>query len=35
MNYWWVPIARPLCGGVVGAGLYQVLIKPYLPARPA
>ena len=35
MNYWWVPIAGPLCGGVVGATLYQVLIKPYLPARPA
>ncbi len=32
-NYWWVPIAGPLLGGVVGAGLYQGLIRPFLPAR--
>ncbi len=31
-NYWWIPIAAPLLGGVVGAGLYQLLIKPYLPS---
>jgi len=30
-NYWWVPILGPLCGGVVGAGLYQVGIRPFLP----
>lgn len=33
MNYWWVPIAGPLCGGVVGAALYQYLIYPFLPER--
>ena len=29
-NYWWVPIAGPLAGGLVGAGVYQLLIRPYL-----
>lgn len=33
-NYWWVPIAGPLLGGIIGAGIYQTLIKPYLPPRP-
>jgi glycerol uptake facilitator protein len=32
-NYWWVPIAGPLLGGVVGGGAYQWLILPFLPAR--
>lgn len=32
-HYWWVPIAGPLIGGVVGAAAYQVLIHPFLPAR--
>lgn len=32
-NYWWVPIAGPLLGGVVGGIAYQILIHPYLPAR--
>ncbi len=30
--YFWVPIAGPLLGGVLGAGLYQIAIKPYLPS---
>ncbi len=32
-TYWWVPIAGPLLGAVVGGAAYQVLIHPYLPAR--
>jgi glycerol uptake facilitator protein len=32
-NYWWIPIAGPLIGGVVGGGAYQLLIRPFLPAR--
>jgi glycerol uptake facilitator protein len=32
-HYWWVPIAGPLLGGVVGGGAYQLLIHPFLPAR--
>jgi len=32
-NYWWVPIAGPLIGGVIGGGVYQLLIYPFLPAR--
>jgi glycerol uptake facilitator protein len=32
-NYWWVPIAGPLIGGVIGGGLYQGLIRHFLPAR--
>lgn len=30
-NYWWVPIAGPLMGGVLGAGVHQYLIRPFLP----
>ncbi|MCE0744477.1 aquaporin family protein [Acetobacter sicerae] len=33
-NYWWVPILGPICGGVIGAGLYRTLIQPFMP-RPA
>ena len=32
-HYWWVPIAGPLLGGVLGAAAYQALIHPFLPAR--
>jgi len=32
-NYWWIPIAGPLLGGVLGGGAYQLLIHPFLPAR--
>lgn len=32
-SYWWVPIAGPLLGGVVGGGLYQGLVRQFLPAR--
>lgn len=32
-HYWWVPVAAPLLGGVLGAGLYQLAIKPFLPSR--
>ncbi|WP_205466476.1 MIP/aquaporin family protein [Novosphingobium sp. BW1] len=28
--YFWVPIAGPFVGGLVGAGLYHFAIKPYL-----
>jgi glycerol uptake facilitator protein len=34
-NYWWVPIAGPLIGGVAGGGLYQYVIRPFLPAHQA
>jgi glycerol uptake facilitator protein len=33
-HYWWVPIAGPLLGGIVGAAVYQYCVKPYLPPRP-
>ena len=32
-NYWWIPVAAPLLGGVIGGGAYQLLIYPFLPAR--
>jgi glycerol uptake facilitator protein len=32
-NYWWVPIAGPLLGGVAGGAVYQGAIRPFLPAR--
>lgn len=31
--YFWVPIVAPLIGGVLGAGLYQVLVGRFLPRR--
>ncbi|MFC4531148.1 MIP/aquaporin family protein [Sphaerisporangium dianthi] len=30
--YFWVPIVAPLIGGVLGAGLYKVLVGRFLPA---
>ncbi|MBS0979853.1 MIP/aquaporin family protein [Acetobacter thailandicus] len=32
LNYWWVPIAGPMAGGVLGAGFYQFLIRPFMPS---
>ncbi len=32
-SYWWIPIAAPLLGAVIGGGAYQLLIWPFLPAR--
>ena len=32
-HYWWVPIAGPLIGGVLGATAYEYLIYPFLPAQ--
>jgi len=31
--YFWVPIVAPLIGGVIGAGLYKVLIARFLPGE--
>ena len=31
--YFWVPIVGPLIGGVLGGGLYQYGISPYLPSK--
>ena len=28
--YWWIPIVAPIIGGVVGGGLYQVLVGRFL-----
>ncbi|MEN3540706.1 MIP/aquaporin family protein [Microbispora sp. ZYX-F-249] len=33
--YFWVPIIGPLAGGVVGAGLYQLLVARFLPRTDA
>lgn len=32
-SYWWIPIVGPLIGGVVGVGVYDLLIKPVIRAR--
>jgi glycerol uptake facilitator protein len=29
--YWWIPIVAPIIGGLIGAGLYQVLVGRHLP----
>jgi glycerol uptake facilitator protein len=28
---WWIPIAGPLAGGLLGGGLYDLLVRRYLP----
>ncbi|MBD3147987.1 MIP/aquaporin family protein [Microbispora bryophytorum] len=33
--YFWVPIVGPLVGGVIGAGLYQLLVARFLPRTDA
>lgn len=30
-NYWWVPIIGPITGGILGAGIYQYLVRPFMP----
>jgi glycerol uptake facilitator protein len=30
---WWVPIAGPLAGGLIGAGLWDLVLRPLLPRR--
>lgn len=32
-HYWWIPIVGPLVGGVVGVGVYDLLISPVIKAR--
>lgn len=32
--YFWIPIAGPLVGGLLGAGLYETLIGRFLPTAP-
>jgi glycerol uptake facilitator len=32
-NFWWVPLAGPMVGGVLGGAAYQHLIRPFLPAH--
>lgn len=34
-NYWWIPIIGPLIGGVIGAGIYQYLVRPFMPRFPS
>lgn len=30
-HYWWVPIVGPIIGGVIGAGIYHYLLRPFMP----
>lgn len=34
-NFWWVPIAGPLVGGVIGGGLYHYVLRPFMPKYAA
>jgi glycerol uptake facilitator protein len=34
-SVWWVPIVGPLLGGVIGAGLYDLVIRKTLPPAQA
>ncbi|MBP2370365.1 MIP/aquaporin family protein [Pseudonocardia parietis] len=33
--YWWLPIIAPIIGGVVGGGLFKLLIDRFIPAEDA
>jgi len=30
-HVWWIPVAAPLVGGLIGAGLYELTIRRFLP----
>ncbi len=30
---WWVPIAGPFAGGIIGAGIWDLILRPLLPRR--
>jgi glycerol uptake facilitator protein len=32
--YFWVPIIAPIIGGLVGAGLWRLLVHRYIPEEP-
>ena len=34
-QYWWLPILAPIIGGVVGGGLFKLLIDRFLPPEEA
>ncbi|WP_374701157.1 MIP/aquaporin family protein [Streptomyces sp. TP-A0874] len=34
-SYWWIPIAGPLIGGIIGAVVYDICISPVIKARNA
>ncbi|MGO9239806.1 MAG: MIP/aquaporin family protein [Bryobacteraceae bacterium] len=33
-SVWWVPIAGPFAGGLIGAGLWDLVLRPLLPEKP-
>ncbi|MEQ3554114.1 MIP/aquaporin family protein [Pseudonocardia nematodicida] len=34
-QYWWLPIVAPIIGGIVGGGLFKLLIERFIPALDA
>jgi glycerol uptake facilitator protein len=32
-NVWWVPVAGPLAGGLIGAGVWDLIVRPLLPKK--
>lgn len=34
-DYWWVPVAGPLMGGILGGAAHRYLVLPYLPDKRA
>lgn len=34
-QYWWLPIVAPVLGGVLGGGLFKLLIDRFIPAEDA
>lgn len=34
-NAWWIPIVGPMVGGLLGALVYDLFVRPFIPPRPA
>lgn len=30
---WWIPVAGPLAGGLIGAGIWDLILRPFIPKK--
>lgn len=33
-GWWWVPVTAPFIGGLLGAGIYKIMVEMHHPATP-